>query len=322
MKQHPHDLPACIAALTPRTLGHQFVIYSDACSGVPEAPHERTFAAVNAVVRRLDPQPEFIVFPGDEIVGLTADRDRLRAQWRHWLEQEMGWLDRTEVPLWHTTGNHTTYDAVSERVFTEVLSHLPRNGPAGQEGLSYWVRRGDLFLVFVNTLWSGLGGEGHVEAVWLKGVLRENADARHKLVVGHHHATDDGGGQCRAHGPALINGRDVIDPYARCWRPTLAQLQHHAFGSKRAPRCAGHDASARLDKLVVELKQGKIDGEFVAKVKIVRPGREGAHDGQCCLGERPDGVDDDSRLAVRKRVDDLVDRACHDDPSFAIDRLG
>jgi len=186
MKQYAYDLPARIAALTPRTPGHRFVIYSDACSGVPEAPHEQTFAAVNAVVRRLDPQPEFIVFPGDEIVGLTADPDRLRAQWRHWLEKEMGWLDQTKVPLWQTTGNHTTYDAMSEGVFTEVLSHLPRNGPAGQEGLSYWVRRGDLFLVFVNTLWSGLGGEGHVETVWLKGVLSENADARHKLVIGHH----------------------------------------------------------------------------------------------------------------------------------------
>ncbi len=122
MKQYAYDLPARIAALTPRTPGHRFVIYSDACSGVPEAPHEQTFAAVNAVVRRLDPQPEFIVFPGDEIVGLTADPDRLRAQWRHWLEKEMGWLDQTKVPLWQTTGNHTTYDAMSEGVFTEVLS--------------------------------------------------------------------------------------------------------------------------------------------------------------------------------------------------------
>jgi hypothetical protein len=64
--------------------------------------------------------------------------------------------------------------------------HLPRNGPAGQEGLSYWVRRGDLLLVFVHTQWSGLGGEGHVETAWLREVLCRHADARHKLVVGHH----------------------------------------------------------------------------------------------------------------------------------------
>lgn len=161
------------------------MVYADACSGVPGAPHEQTFAAVNDVVRRLQPRPEFILFPGDEIIGLTADADALRAQWRHWLDIEMGWLDRAEVPLWHTTGNHTTYNEMSETVFREVLK-LPQNGPPRQEGLSYWVRRGDLLMVFVHTLWSGLGGEGHVETDWLETVLAEHLDARHRLVLGHH----------------------------------------------------------------------------------------------------------------------------------------
>jgi hypothetical protein len=131
------------------------------------------------------PQRIRISFPGDEIIGLTADADALRTQWRHWLDHEMGWLDRQAIPLWHTTRNHTTYDTMSEDVFREVLD-LPRNGPRGQEGMSYWVRRGDLLLVFVHTLWTGLGGEGHVETEWLEGVLRQHADARHKLVLGHH----------------------------------------------------------------------------------------------------------------------------------------
>ncbi|MBK5656589.1 MULTISPECIES: metallophosphoesterase [unclassified Bradyrhizobium] len=174
-----------IRSLLPRSSGHQFVIYADACSGVPGALHERTFASVNDVVRRLHPAPEFILFPGDEIIGLTADADALRAQWRHWFGVEMAWLDRRVVPLWHTTGNHTTYDAMSEAVFREVLK-LPRNGPPGQEGLSYWVRRDDLVMVFVHTLWSGLGGEGHVETDWLAAVLEQHADARYKLVLGHH----------------------------------------------------------------------------------------------------------------------------------------
>ena len=98
----------------------------------------------------------------------------------------MGWLDRRAIPMWHTTSNHATYDAMSEDVFREVHDHLPRNGPPGQEGLSYWVRRGDLLLVFVHTLWTGLGGEGHVETDWLRDVLRQHADARHKIVAGHH----------------------------------------------------------------------------------------------------------------------------------------
>ena len=40
-------LPASIPALEPRGPGHRFVFYGDACSGVPGAPHERTFASVN-----------------------------------------------------------------------------------------------------------------------------------------------------------------------------------------------------------------------------------------------------------------------------------
>lgn len=176
---------ASIPAILPRGKGHQFVLYGDSCSGVPGALHEKTFASVNAVVRRLEPQPEFILFPGDEIIGLTPDADALRAQWRHWLDTEMAWLDRAAIPIWHTTGNHTTYDLTSEAVFRTLLD-LPKNGPPGQAGLSYFVRRDDLLMVFVNTLWSGLGGEGHVEIDWLEGTLRAHGDARHKLVLGHH----------------------------------------------------------------------------------------------------------------------------------------
>lgn len=87
--------------------------------------------------------------------------------------------------MWHSTGNHTAYDEMSEAVFRNVLG-MPRNGPPGQEGLSYWVRRGDLLLVVVHTLWTGLGGEGHVETDWLDATLNTHADARHKNRPRHH----------------------------------------------------------------------------------------------------------------------------------------
>jgi Calcineurin-like phosphoesterase len=177
---------ARLPAILPRGAGHQFVVYGDCCSGIAGALHERTFASVNAIVRRLEPPPEFIAFLGDEVAGLTADRAELEAQWRHWLQREMAWLDRQAIPLWNTTSNHTTYDEMSEAAFRAMLGHLPRNGPPGQEGLSYFVRRGDLLMVFVHTMWTGLGGEGHVETTWLSEVLHRHADARHKLVLGHH----------------------------------------------------------------------------------------------------------------------------------------
>ncbi|MDP2858924.1 MAG: metallophosphoesterase, partial [Bacillota bacterium] len=150
--------------------GHQFGVYGDCCSGIPGARHESTFASVNAVVSQLASQPELVCFLGDEIRGLVADGSVLRDQWRHWFQREMAWVDRDQIPLYHATGNHTAYDAASEDVFREVLSHLPRNGPPGQEGLSYYVRRGNLLLVFVNTMWSGLG-DGRVETWWLNSTL-------------------------------------------------------------------------------------------------------------------------------------------------------
>ncbi|CAN5648589.1 hypothetical protein BH09CHL1_BH09CHL1_28010 [soil metagenome] len=174
-----------IPALWPRGAGHQFVVYGDSCSGVPGHIHEATTAAVNRVVARIEPKPEFIVFLGDEVIGLTTDAQALRTQWKHWLEVEMAWLDRDAIPIYHTTANHTTYDAMSERVFQDVLDFLPRNGPLDQLGLSYFVRSGDLLLVFVNTMWTGLG-EGRVETDWLESTLSEHADATYKFVLGHH----------------------------------------------------------------------------------------------------------------------------------------
>lgn len=140
---------------------------------------------MNRVVARIEPRPEFIAFLGDEVIGLTTDEAVLRAQWKHWLEVEMAWLDRSVIPIYHTTANHTTYDAMSERVYQDVLSFLPQNGPPDQPGLSYFVRRDDLLMVFVNTMWTGLG-EGRVETEWLDATLAAHADARYKLVLGHH----------------------------------------------------------------------------------------------------------------------------------------
>jgi hypothetical protein len=136
----------------------------------------------------LNPKPEFICFPGDHIDGYTKDYDALRAQWKYWLDTEMSWLDHTAIPIYHTTSNHNTYDEGSETVWREVFPAIPRNGPADQKGLSYYVRRGDLLLVCVNTSFSGLGGYGHVESSWLDQVLTENDDATFKFVAGHHPA--------------------------------------------------------------------------------------------------------------------------------------
>lgn len=175
-----------IQALIPDGPGYQFVCYADSCSGIPNGSNEQNFASINQVIARLWPQPEFICFPGDEIKGLQSDPAKLHEQWRYWLDSEMAWLKSSAVPIYHTTGNHTAYDPTSNAVFRGALAHLPRNGPAGQEGMTYFVRQEDLLMVFVNTLNEALGGEGWVESEWLDQTLQAHADARHKIVFGHH----------------------------------------------------------------------------------------------------------------------------------------
>ncbi|MGD8307066.1 MAG: metallophosphoesterase [Ignavibacteria bacterium] len=176
-----------IQALIPKDgNGHQFVCYADCCSGIPGAINESNFASVNKIVASLDPQPEFICFPGDEIRGLVTCEKMLEEQWRYWFEVEMKWLDKDKIPLFNTPGNHTVYDTMSEKVYQQVMKHLPQNGPSGQERLMYYVRRDDFLLAFLNSLNSELGGEGRVETNWLEHILSEHSDAKYKIVFGHH----------------------------------------------------------------------------------------------------------------------------------------
>lgn len=136
-----------IPAFTPRSgSGRQFVFYGDACSGRHGHQHAANLAAINGVITRLDPHPEWIAFPGDEISGLTTDAGELRRQWRHFLNVEMADITALDVPIYHATGNHTTYDVASEAIYREALSYLPGHAT------SYTVRHGDLALIVINTM--------------------------------------------------------------------------------------------------------------------------------------------------------------------------
>lgn len=182
-------LPA-VPALLPRTPGgHQFVAYGDSCSGIPGTEHERRFRAVNAVLRRLDPQPDFIRFLGDHIAGYTPDADRLRDQWRHFCDVECRDIHHAATERYDLTSNHNTYSNASIAVWRSQFPALPQDGPRGEEGLAYFVRRDSLLLVMLHTAAVERGGDAGISdaaMAWLNGVLAAHADARHKLVLGHH----------------------------------------------------------------------------------------------------------------------------------------
>jgi len=172
-----------ISALMPRDKsGHRFVLYSDCCSGLPGTPLEANLKAVNRMVARIKPQPEFIAFPGDAVSGYTRDYAALRRQWNYWLGTEMKWIVERKLPLYQSTSNHNTYDAGSAEVFRAVHADLPQNGPAGQEGLAYWFRSDNLLYISTHQP----DKQMPIDHDWLDRVLTENADAQYKFVVGHY----------------------------------------------------------------------------------------------------------------------------------------
>jgi hypothetical protein len=164
---------------------YSFVMYGDSCSGVPNATHAATLLKINALIEKKGDELDFVIFPGDEIIGLTNDETKLRNQWEYWLKEEMSYISKFNLPLYNCTGNHTTYNELSLKLFKEYLPNLPQNGPANLKGLSYFVQHPDLLLVFIDTMGNHIGGEGRVETEWLDKVLSNN-DSKYKVVIGHH----------------------------------------------------------------------------------------------------------------------------------------
>lgn len=188
-----------VSALMPRSgSGCQFVAYGDCCIGPPEPGrnHEQHLSALHDVMGRLTPGPDFVCFLGDMIWGLQRDHsssphpDALRAEWGRVLGGEMKPLMDMGVPVYRIAGNHDTFHAVSEEVWREVFPEIPANGPPGQEGLSYFVRKGELLIVALNVYATTLGAPstvygGRADHGWMDRVLTEHADAAHKVVMGH-----------------------------------------------------------------------------------------------------------------------------------------
>ena len=153
--------------------GHEFVIYGDSCSGsAGRAPRvelqadQRRHPGAGRATR-------IHLFSRRRDHGLDSQSGRF-ARAMELFFRAVKWLGLTAslIPLYHTTGNHTVYDKMSESVFREVMAHLPSNGPPRPtRPCPIAVRRGDLLLIFVNTLHAGTGGEGTIETDWLERIL-------------------------------------------------------------------------------------------------------------------------------------------------------
>ncbi|MEJ0037802.1 MAG: hypothetical protein WDO68_17290 [Gammaproteobacteria bacterium] len=175
---------AAIAALLPRDpSGHQFVLYSDCTVTGKNTRSTDALNGISQVIQRLDPQPQFIAFPGDA-VGAGGNAN----EWEFFLEQ-MAWVRKRGIPLYQSTSNHNAHNFQAEANFRKYHPDLPMNGPGDQQGLAYWLRRGNLLYISVHHPVPNENyrpGFDFGDLAWVDDVLARNADAAYKLVAGHY----------------------------------------------------------------------------------------------------------------------------------------
>jgi hypothetical protein len=182
---------------------HRFVLWADSpMYGTPLGYHKENFEALVAQVARLTTALDFIIFTGDHVWGYNAKTvEALKAQWRAWFES---YKPLANLPTYHTTGNHTVHSEMSSQVFREMCPVL-QNGPVAEKGLAYYVRRGNLLLIFahVGKRLSTSNNDNTVDCEWVDKVLTEHKDATNKLVCGHY--------------PAFSVGQRLDSEYDRIW---------------------------------------------------------------------------------------------------------
>lgn len=171
-----------VPALVPAAGGRQFAMLGDT-TALLRGVQMDVFQGVAATIRRLTPRPEFLVHLGDHFWGNDLKEQDLRAQWREWAETAKALGD---LPTLHLTGNHTCLDAMSARVFGEMVPPLsPRNAEPAKDALSFVWRDGNLVFVVANAVFRN-GTEGRVDWRWVDAALARHADARFKFVASHY----------------------------------------------------------------------------------------------------------------------------------------
>ncbi len=147
--------------------------------------------------------PEFLLVAGDLVMGHWSSEELIAEHapiyYRAWVER----MNRHGLRFYTAIGDHELGDnpwppkraALVPSLRAAFRDHLamPRNGPPGLEGTAFWWRHGGALFVAVDVFEPcDPGPEGVITAKvtgaqleWLRKVLRENADARHKIVMGH-----------------------------------------------------------------------------------------------------------------------------------------
>jgi hypothetical protein len=129
----------------------KFALFSDGRSdrgNDPGATNGVRWASTGALAAHAASQHvSLVVFPGDLANG-GRQFGLLKTQWAEWTNV-MAPLYTNGIAVYPTRGNHEVALDYSVTTWTNMFSYLPRNGPPGQEGLTYKVETNNaLFIGF------------------------------------------------------------------------------------------------------------------------------------------------------------------------------
>lgn len=179
----------------------RFVSFPDFLNfDIPE-PWPKYDTAVNYFLTQVkNEEPHFILVDGDLVDGHWWDSPECvehmgTVYYSAWVRR----MNRHGLKFYTAVGDHELGDdpwppekiklvPYFEDVYRKNLK-MPMNGPDNKKGLSYYIRERDLLVITVETF-EVINDTMHVDIIgdhldWFKKVLKDNEDAKFKIVQGH-----------------------------------------------------------------------------------------------------------------------------------------
>jgi predicted phosphodiesterase len=152
--------------------------------------------------------PDFLVVAGDLVMGHWDhedwhDQDTIRKYSNRYYT---AWINRMKhhgLKFFTTIGDHEVGDnpwrsakkleavKLYKKAFAQHLQ-MPENGPEHMMGTAFWWRHKNVVFISTDVFEEGSSDQGLIKAgvtgeqlAWVNRVLMENADAHHKIVLGH-----------------------------------------------------------------------------------------------------------------------------------------
>jgi 3',5'-cyclic AMP phosphodiesterase CpdA len=212
----------------PQAEAYRFVVYGDSPGVTPQWPNKaytedvpfnkEVLGYVNAQITQMQPPPDFVLFLGDMVTkGSSAQGTSTLQSWKTFMRNTLK-VDGVPIKLYVVPGNREFYgpqgwptEPALQKVYQEVFSDMPSNGPPGYDKLAYYFEYGEgselSFFIVLDAF--GFKSKGATVINWDNGLdqaqldwLKNQAQSRqyrynHKFAF--------------SHGPAFSTGPWTVD---------------------------------------------------------------------------------------------------------------